>query len=830
MSRASRGRTAAGLALLLAALVVGLLPLPSVSQARAAEAETSAVTKEGVQGLHDDFSDLRVTVHQTRDLRAQGVRITWSGAAPTQQYSNANILQVMQCWGEAETGPRREQCQFGALNKDYGAGLGSTLREVQQDPGETDYVPDPAHPFDVPFVPFEPADGGPATTDRTDDTYFSPLDTNEAPYLRTGADGTGETVFRLLTVVEASHLGCGESTGGGKGRACWLVVVPRGAHDADGSTATLSNKYDSSPLSATNWAQRIVFKLDFLPVGESCPLGQPERPAMGSELATDAMTSWLPKLCGTTGSTFQFNQSGEDYARTQLSGASSDPLLAFTVDPVRIEGEGAPEVVHAPTAVSGVAVAFLIEDPRSSLVHEIRLTPRLLAKMLTGSYLQDTALTGQDPQYLEGNPVNWRADPEFLEVNPRLADWVSVSGPTPESLIVSIENSDVNRLVWHWLQSDDEAKAFLSGSPDPWGMKINPNYQELGLATDGSIDGFPKADPFTRLANEQYEASLIGITDVQPYANDMHDAALRALRGDSGRKTFWDLGTPPKLTNGGGQLPGRRTQIAIVDAASAARYGLQTAALRNADGTFVQPTAESLLAGVESMKDSEVAGVLAPDPGAAKGGAYPLTAVTYAAASKGMAQQDRTAYAQLIRYAAGDGQVLGYAPGELPPGYVPLPAGLRDRAEAAAAALEKPDPAGEDPTSGGTGNGGAAAGGSTGSASESGSDGGLGADASVGGAATGGDGGASADGGGAAGAPGGSSEGSGSGADRPGGGDSGKSPADQQNVAKSGGLTPSEVLGVLRWVLLGVLVLGAAAALAGPLLLRFSVRRPSVPG
>ena len=47
----------------------------------------------------------------------------------------------------------------------------------------------------------------------------------------------------------------------------------------------------------------------------------------------------------------------------------------------------------------------------------------------------------------------------------------------------------------------------------------------------------------------------------------------------------------------------------------------------------------------------------------------------------------------------------------------------------------------------------------------------------------------------------------------------------QQNVAESGGLTPSTVLGIIRWVLLGVLITGGAAALSGPVLLRLSVRK-----
>ncbi|MCZ4516284.1 hypothetical protein O3Q52_50910, partial [Streptomyces sp. ActVer] len=52
----------------------------------------------------------------------------------------------------------------------------------------------------------------------------------------------------------------------------------------------------------------------------------------------------------------------------------------------------------------------------------------------------------------------------------------------------------------------------------------------------------------------------------------------------------------------------------------------------------------------------------------------------------------------------------------------------------------------------------------------------------------------------------------------------------KQNVAKSGGTTPSEVLGLIRWVLLAVLIAGGVAALAGPVMLRLSSRRAPAGG
>jgi hypothetical protein len=126
-----------------------------------------------------------------------------------------------------------------------------------------------------------------------------------------------------------------------------------------------------------------------------------------------------------------------------------------------------------------------------------------------------------------------------------------------------------------------------------------------------------------------------------------------------------------------------------VDLATAARYGLPTAQLRNAAGQFVAPTTASLLAGEVAMKPSTVPGVLASEPGATDPAAYPLTALSYAITAP--STLDAAAgkdYAAFIRYADGPGQQPGVQPGQLPLGMVPLPAALKAEAIAAAATIE----------------------------------------------------------------------------------------------------------------------------------------------
>ncbi|MEE4490969.1 hypothetical protein [Streptomyces sp. BE230] len=803
----NRRRVTAGIVALLAALVVALLPLPPLTQpARAATG--SAVTVTGKKGEFDDFSGLKVTVDQTKDLRAQGVRISWTGGRPTQTGFKGDYLQLMQCWGDAATGPTREQCQFGAGTNPSATSGYTSLRQLGvTDPAETQYVDN--GDFES-YVPFRPADGGKPTTGSKDWTYFSSLDTNEEPYAVTHEDGTGEFTFALQTRQEASQLGCGEPVkkkGKVTGRSCWLVIVPRGSTDVDGVPST-TTELRSSPLSASNWATRMVVPLDFLPVGNTCPADRAERRVIGSELVTDAMSSWQPAVCSAAGGAkFAFTQGGEAYARETIAQPRTGaPGLAFTVAPAGSDGTaGTP--VHAPLAATGLTIGFFVEMPGSGQLAAMKLTPRLVAKMLTSSYRKDvTRARNAIPEHIANNPLSLFHDPEFQQLNPLFANWKPTS-PAPMSLMVQLESSDTSAMVWDWLRSDSEARGFLAGTPDPWGAKINPYFEELGLATDSTVSDFPKADPTRTSLTIGTEELEYGTTEVAPYVQDMHEGALRTRRGNNGATTTAALGgngTPAKLVNTP-PLAGQRMVLAIVDLASAARYGLQTAALRNADGHFVTPTTASVLAGVAAMKDSAVPGVLAPAPGAAKGAAYPLATVAYAAAYPTLPAADRKDYAGLIRYAAGAGQTPGLSPGQLPPGYAPLPAALRAQALDAADRLQ--DPKAPD---GGSDTGGSSEAGSTGSSA--GSPGG----------GSGGTGGGSGGAGGAAGA--GGAEANPDAADTP---VKAAGPGDlrQRYVAESGGLTPSTVLGIIRWVLLGVLVAGGAAALSGPVLLRLSVRK-----
>jgi len=641
---------------------------------------------------YEALKNLQVSVSQTKEITNQGVTITWSGGRPTAEGTFAHdFLQVMQCWGDAATGPTPEQCQWGAPASGLSGLLGdrtaSRSLSVNEDPGQaydSKYlVPPPrtnphlkayAAPFQTP--------AGDSVTDFS--SYYTSTTTNEITAARTGADGTGLAVFTTQTALEAPHLGCGAVTDTGATRSCWLVIVPRGDTLADGTPAseTPDGFVTGSPLSATNWADRIVVPLQFQRIGTSCALGQQERRIVGHELFSEAMTSWQAQLCS-TGTTYGFSQIGDAEARTQIvSSIDGASRMGVVQKPLTKDQAAGQVIAYTPIARSAIVVGFNIDrdyqlsssrmDKNGTPVESLVLNARLVAKLLTQSYRADVP-GGGTSKPITTNPRSIVTDPEFVKLNPEFADFVATTGP--QGILVSLGSSDAVAQVWAWLRADPYAAAFLAGKTDPWGMTINPAYQSLNLATDTTTDSFPKADLSTYRQNDTVPEPGYGTLDLLPYMGDMREAAYRTQRGDSGAKVVWDpYKLPAGFTSSGAQLPGHRFELSITTLVSADRYGLRTAQLVNPAGDTVAATSASISAGLAAMPASaDAAGVKVYDGSVRALGAYPLSTLSYAAVSVCQASTDELAdYADFLDYALGAGQVQGDAKGQLLPGYLPL--------------------------------------------------------------------------------------------------------------------------------------------------------------
>ncbi|GAA3256676.1 hypothetical protein ACFO1B_48835 [Dactylosporangium siamense] len=719
----------------------------------------SAVTLSGDSA----FPALKVTVAQTKGLTNQAVTVSWKGMPPGDPTLpfKANYLQVMQCWGDdtsapaATPAPARETCQYGAYNNNYPdndpGGLGGvnyvrSRTVLRGDAQERTALGKDGKPLgydrnvnsslggSVPFFPVASnwpnvAAGNKGVLapfnqpiDQAGGGVYGFADTNELTYNLTRVDGSGEATIEMQTLLESPSLGCGapvSTASDAPGRACWLVVVPRGVKDDGYRTGAevgdgFISHVTSSPLSLSNWQHRIAFRLDFRPVREDCALGTAQRRIIGSELARVAFTNWAPTLCSSGRVPYVLNTMPESTARSSITSEIPTSSRAALVNRPLVRDPDHP-IAYAPVALSGVVFGFHIErtvatgstpqaelDTNGSRLPRMNLTPRLAAKLLTESYQRaipppDPADVETMPAYLAANPRNLFADPEFLAVNPE-AKWLTSPGYEPEgaSALVSLENSDATAAVWTWLNADKEARDFLDGKPDPWGAVVNPAYRNLTLP----LETFPKSDPTcTALTAEQQQNNAVPlcVVDRAPYMENLEDAARNTLNGRPGgiggrwmkaddlenRDPLTGLPTVARWQKNKPQPALRRFVISVTSTAEAARFGLQTAGLRNAAGNFVVPTESSLQAGAQAMTGStDDSRFKVLNPAAKTANAYPLSMVTYAA----VAVKDidttadptaRTQIADFVDFVSGAGQTRGLAFGQLPPGYAPLPVEMR---------------------------------------------------------------------------------------------------------------------------------------------------------
>ena len=741
-TRLLSGITGVSTMLVVGAILTAAGVVIPVQSASAASAVTVTAAQQDPDVVDAPFPDLQVTVSQTTNLVAQGLQITWTGGkkstVPNSQTGGENFLQIAQCWGDDPDHPGqpdRTTCQYGAY-----ATPGST-RDSNR--GDENVVADEDVQYTAPregvftpaytSIPFRGAsgkaedvvenvkdghrildvDGRPVATDMNTNKFFTQYTSNEVNWAGTGSDTTGSAKIELQTAVQSTGLGCGTpvtaADGTVSGSSCWLVIIPRGTAD-EGESANVQ-----SGLLWDNWKHKLAVKLDFRPVGVRCTLGAAERLVSGSELVAGAVGSWQPSLCNAEhGSVYTILTGAESDAAAAANGTETAPL-ALTSG--ALVSEKTDTLAYAPIAVTGVAVGFAVDrepaagadaaetDKARLPFTSLKLNPRLVAKLLTNSYL-DSLPYGADRSHVGyvsaakpgHNARNITYDPEFLAINPEWKNQALVA-PSLGDMLLPQGRSDGATALWTYVTSDAAAAGFLAGTPDEFGMVVNPYSSTdaaknpTGTALELPRDDFPKADPIEQAANGS--VAPINLVTWRPYTNNFDASGNLVLAGNGQVLGGWDpQSSPPKYTKAARSLPGVQRVLGVTDTASAAKYQVFTAALLNPAGQYVTPTTASLTAGAAAMtvssRQSQVYGFDPRSP-AAKGAstAYPLTLPVYAAASPSMADADvRASYAKFIRYAVTDGQVSGTDPGRLPDGYAPISAGWKAQAIAAAAVIE----------------------------------------------------------------------------------------------------------------------------------------------
>jgi len=725
----------------------------------------SAVTVSG----RGTFANLKVTVNQTASLANQAVSITWTGGEPTiigPGRFGSNYLQILQCWGDDDgsvsgnPGPPAQQCVQGAVAGAPGVstvglpgGFAATRlisrRGWQNFDGSLGTV-DPS--TGNLFLPFRAVDGVEVPTPLNSsyqegvpgsqfwlNPYFGITTTNEVVAAPTKLDGTGAELMEVLTGLQSSGLGCGQRSqrvpdAANKVPKCWIVVVPRGTPTDENAGTPFEVNADqagvsTSPVSPEAWKNRIAFPMEFNLVDSACSFAARDRRLSGNQIAGDAVASWQPLLCGQQGlPPFSYGVVNDALARQQLANAStgSAGMVVVSKPLPSVASTPSSPVVYAPLTLSGLTIGFNIERiPKQSApeaaqsisgvrVAEINLTPRLVAKLLTQSYAtQVTVYEAPEYDWLALNPSHLGNDPDFERFNPEFAQLEIGSPRRFGGLALPAGNSDAAEQVWEWILSDPEAKAWLAGQPDAWGMVVNPIYATTAATNSSGIPfgvpapvSFPKGDPYC------YQGPPVGpsnsitppalcATEWVPYTASFREAASTTRQASDGARIsqnafpisvsdVWRRETP--------QTIGRRSFLSLTDTGSAARFGLQSASLSRAgdngdDRKFVAPDAQSLLEGVSAMKAKSTAGFLEPIPfgtdtgvpAGSNAGAYPLTTLTYAAIKPlALDASARSDYASFVDFAVTGGQQPGVEPGRLPVGFVPLPPELVSQAAAAA--------------------------------------------------------------------------------------------------------------------------------------------------
>ena len=550
-------------------------------------------------------------------------------------------------------------------------------------------------------------------------------------FAATRLDGTGSAKFRVQTSDENASLGCSQTV------SCVIEVIPiegvscdvdaaalpvedrpaPGAEsDATSATCLRDGGYAPGALArsgagpsdpgvsgalwwtASNWRNRIAVPLNFSPAENVCDGVSASKGSVniyGSELLIQATAQWAPAFCLDPAKyPFTHVQVGEPQAANGI-GNGSGITAAFVSDPP--DGGWTRPVVTAPTAVTGFAIGYSMDDGDKREYKQLRLTPRLLAKLLTESYPAISAVKS-GYQALSGNPVDLAQDPEFLALNPGMASRQDPGIAAATMLTVSA-GTDVMTALTSYIDADPEARAFLDGQPDPWGMVVNPSYKGIALPVDTwpLLDTYQPTDLYRPGINDclhdnpvPYLPLVAAPLSRMPYVT----LAMQYAIANSQVVCYQPIPLSTdgeKLTALGRQTIGYRFVLGVVPLADAVRYRINTAALQTqvspsavpkfTDATgraFAAPTATSLRAAASFLKPDETSrtwplpyDTWRTDPTAAD--AYPGTMVVYTAVpTSGLSADDGAHYAAFLDYVAGAGQVQGSAQGQLPDGYLPL--------------------------------------------------------------------------------------------------------------------------------------------------------------
>jgi hypothetical protein len=538
--------------------------------------------------------------------------------------------------------------------------------------------------------------------------------------------------------------------------------------DFFGSTNNLGSAQSTTTESLVGgsyacWAaDRIVIPLSFAQTSKDCPAKTPQFYAAGSPMMETQMLQWEAGWCsGTAPVTLQSTFESESTARQEfLAGGQSatarTDMALVTLPPDAAEQQASHrKFTYAPLANSGTGIAYYVDDTTlgGTPINQMVLNARLLAKLTTQSYTLQYGCTNIfvpkpwppppkpsvycDPNVIH-NPYSLFDDPEFVSLNQHCQpygqqknyvcgnpavdpqapyddfpadglgqDEVGIGGFLPTVLL---PESDMTYDLTGWIAANPDAKEFLDGETDPWGMHVNNSY--LGVSASYPTYAFSELDNgvtlpqkyvhctsqscATGLADESMQASWNFQPDLDTITRDLLAGQPAAMEPDNScplSTGFCNNPTQLSPTSTASAEPiGAQALLSVLDLGDIANYQFPVAELVNAAGKAVGPTQKSVEAAVRDMKTNadgitQYANYTSTDPSA-----YPLAMVDYAMVPTcGLSHTEALAIADFLTKVATTGQVQGDAPGDLAPGYYPLNAKQKAQTLQAAAEVRAQD-------------------------------------------------------------------------------------------------------------------------------------------
>ncbi|MGC0420279.1 hypothetical protein [Embleya sp. AB8] len=592
-STAASGRalSAAGVIALCVALLAGWL---SVVAGTAGAAEPGRPT---------------VTVSQSTNLVNQRILVKWTGFTLA---ADTKSIVVMQCKG---TAPKARDCWAPRWTEN-----GTEVKQL---------------------------DGSPPGT------------ATKQTGLPTGPDGSGQVWIQVKPALRLPELGCSDR------QACSIAVFVMPAvgstvssfHAKQGIDLGLSyGPTDTEMDLAFAAGQAAVTPLSFIPTPDACPgMEHPDLSVNGTGEFTQAGASWVFGLCGARTNPVNMTVSagsGPSGREVFLSdavdvGVTQQPIggALDQARPTAMPGvRDKTKTVYAPLTNGALAFSFNIDDAQTHLpITSMNLTPRLIAKLITGAY--------SAAEHRPGAILDFYSDPEFQAINETHVWPTAVRSP----ILRGVQDDTIWALT-AWLASDPETVTWLSGTPDANGVLCPPQWR-IGAAT------YPMA---------VYTNRLEMLSDTNVPQSVYEDIVNRLGNAVPTNRSVGETG--PK--DDGQDKFGYHYVMAITGAEAAVRMGTPVAKIRNAAGKFVDPTdAASVRAGLAVAKLGPDGVTLTNDYRSTVENAYPLTVTDVAMVSTDKLTAAKAAKIdRLLDYAATAGQVQTghFQPGALPPGYVPL--------------------------------------------------------------------------------------------------------------------------------------------------------------